>query len=137
MKNKNNMNRTVKTIFSILVVAVFMLAFKPNTPWIAPESAKKLVNPLKADELTIAEGKKIYAKECQSCHGKRGEGDGPGSANLNTQMKSFTEAEFKKQSDGEIFWKATEGRGEMPAGKKKLSETQRWQTVLFMRTLKK
>jgi hypothetical protein len=37
------------------------------------------------------------------------------------------------QSDGELFYKISEGRRPMPEFKTKLTEEQRWQLVLLMR----
>jgi mono/diheme cytochrome c family protein len=37
-------------------------------------------------------------------------------------------------TDGEIFWKMTEGRKPMPSFKKQLTDEQRWQLVNFLRT---
>jgi mono/diheme cytochrome c family protein len=39
------------------------------------------------------------------------------------------------QSDGELFYKISEGRRPMPEFKTKLTEEQRWQLVLFTRSL--
>ena len=38
------------------------------------------------------------------------------------------------QTDGELFWKISEGHRPMPAFKKKLSEQERWQLVDYIRT---
>jgi mono/diheme cytochrome c family protein len=37
-------------------------------------------------------------------------------------------------TDGEIFYQISEGRKPMPSFKKKLSEAQRWQLVLLVRS---
>ena len=50
---------------------------KPQEEWVAPETAKKVKNPLPATPDSIAAGEKIYVKECLTCHGKTGRGDGP------------------------------------------------------------
>ncbi len=42
---------------------------------------------------------------------------------------------MSEMTDGEIFWKMTEGRKPMPSFKKQLSDEQRWQLVNFVRTL--
>ena len=127
---------------SIVVVAMFsfitMSAFYfQQTPWKAPASADAKKNPLTSDAATIAAGKTIYAKECQSCHGKSGKGDGPSSKDLDIPAGNFTTATTQEQSDGALYWKISEGRKPMPTFKKKLNETQIWQSVVYMRTLKK
>lgn len=65
------------------------------------------------------------------CHGKDGRGmEKKHSANLQMAL-------VQQQSDGTLFWKITNGnaaRG-MPSFSK-LPELQRWQIVLYLRTLK-
>ena len=45
-------------------------------------------------------------------------------------------AAAQSDTDGELFWKITNGRGAMPAWRQ-LPETERWQIVNYIRTLKK
>jgi hypothetical protein len=64
-------------------------------------------------------------------------GDGSKAAQLDTDCGDFTSATFQKQTDGEIFYKTAEGRGDMPSYKKKIPDAQDiWDIVNFMRTLK-
>ena len=44
-------------------------------------------------------------------------------------------AKINARTDGEIYFQITEGRKPMPAFKKKLTEEQRWQLVLYVRAL--
>ena len=44
-------------------------------------------------------------------------------------------SKMSKRSDGEIYYQISEGRKPMPSFKKKLTEQQRWQLVLFVRSL--
>jgi mono/diheme cytochrome c family protein len=105
--------------------------------WKAPESAKHKKNPVVADEAGIAAGKKVYDKECFSCHGKKGRGDGPNSATLEKPPGDLPSAKVQSQTDGELFWKITEGKKPMPATKLVLSDEQRWQVVNYIRVLGK
>jgi len=38
-----------------------------------------------------------------------------------------------RQSDGEIFWKVTEGKSPMPSFKRDLTPDQRWDVVNYLR----
>jgi mono/diheme cytochrome c family protein len=110
---------------------------KKPKPWNAPETAKKMKNPVKPDDENMKAAKALYAKHCKSCHGAAGKGDGPKSRELETPCGDFTEAKFKAQTDGEIFWKVKEGRDDMPSFKKKISDDEEiWQIVNYVRTLK-
>lgn len=121
----------------LLMIAIMGSGFfYQQKEWKAPASADAKKNSLTADAANIAAGKVIYVKECQSCHGKKGKGDGPSAKDLDIPAGDFTKAAMQGQSDGALFWKTSEGRKPMPSFKKKLTEEKIWQTVIYMRTLK-
>ena len=128
--------KKMTTAAMLLLVAIAGSAFFQQKEWKAPAAAEAKKNPLTADAATIAAGKTVYAKECQSCHGKKGKGDGPSAKDLDIPAGDFTKAITQSQSDGALYWKISEGRKPMPSFKKKLNETQIWQSVVYMRTLK-
>ena len=70
------------------------------------------------------------------CHGASGRGDGVASAALQPKPLDWSSPVVQSDTDGELFWKITNGRGAMPAWKQ-LPETERWQIVNYIRTLKK
>ena len=47
----------------------------------------------------------------------------------------WTSAKVQSQTDGELFWKMSEGRSAMPPWKS-LPEKDRWELVNYIRTLK-
>jgi len=105
--------------------------------WIVPIEKRTIQNPLISDEKAVVKGGKIYDKICWSCHGVKGEGDGPAGASFNIKPMSFIDKSFQKQTDGEILWKISTGRGNMPSYSELLSENQRWQLVSYLRTFNK
>jgi len=129
-------------LLAVMALSAIMLSFAPAfqqrpEPWPAPESAKKLKNPVPNNAENISIGKNLYAKHCRSCHGKTGEGDGTKAAELETFPGDFLTEEFQAQTDGEIYYKTTEGRKDMPEFKKKIaSDEDRWILVNYLRTLK-
>lgn len=124
-------------VSSIFIVAILSSTFfYQQTPWNVPASANSKKNPLTSDASTIAAGKVVYDKECLSCHGKKGKGDGKSAADLDVPVGDMTSAKTQNQSDGALFWKISEGRKPMPTFKKKLTEDQIWQVLIYMRTLK-
>ena len=134
---KNIFKQKLLTVSLVLLIAIMGSAFLyQQKEWKAPASADAKKNPLTADATTIAAGKLLYVKECQSCHGKKGKGDGPSAKDLDIPAGDFTKAITQSQSDGALFWKISEGRKPMLSFKKKLSETQIWQSIVYMRTLK-
>ena len=104
--------------------------------WPAPEEAKKLKNPVPATEASLAAAKTIYAEHCAHCHGEEGKGNGPEAPMYAAKPADFSDAHMLgEMTDGEIFWKISEGRRPMPSFKKRFTEEQRWQLVNFLRTL--
>ena len=121
----------------LFVISSFILK-SSQTPWIAPEKAAKMPNPIKSDATSLADGKALWVKHCQSCHGKSGLGDGSKAAQLKTEPGNFTTADFQKQTDGSIFYKTAEGRDDMPSFKKKIpDQDELWSIVNYVRTMKK
>lgn len=104
--------------------------------WEAPAEAKKLKNPLAKSDKVLAQAKKVFETNCLPCHGPKGLGDGPAAAALPVKPANWTSPATQAESDGELFWKITNGRGPMPPWKH-LPETDRWAMVHFIRTLKK
>ena len=111
-----------------------MAADTNNDPWVAPARAARKKNPAAADDASMAAGKAVFAKECRSCHGDSGTGDGPAAKDLTKPPGNFTTAKFWEQSDGAIFWKVTEGRKPMPSFETLLTEEQRWNVVNYLHT---
>ena len=116
---------------------LYSFTFLQGKPWNVPEAAAKKANPVKSDGESIQTGKELWAKHCQSCHGKKGAGDGTKAAELETEMQDFATDAVQKQSDGTMFYKIAEGRDEMPTFKKKIpDESDIWSLVNYIRTLK-
>ena len=115
-----------KLVVLIVVTAITttLLSFvtTQKDPWPVPEKYQKMVNPVKADAASLANGKALYVQHCQSCHGKKGKGDGPKAAQLDTDSGDFTKADFQGQTDGALYYKTYEGRKDMPSYKKKISD---------------
>jgi len=102
--------------------------------WVAPDSANSLINPYEANDENIAQGLLIYKKDCRSCHGKLGDGQGVEGEDLDTTPTDFTNSSFVEQTDGSMFWKISEGRDEMESFKEKLDEKQIWLVTLYIKT---
>jgi mono/diheme cytochrome c family protein len=130
--------KTLKLIFlgsAILVMSASLVA-QPK-PWVVPANFKSMKNPVAKGDASNKAGMAIYNKNCASCHGKAGLGDGVKARALKDFPGDFSKAEFQGQSDGDHFFKTKTGRGEMPKYEGKLSDEDIWNAVNYMRTFKK
>jgi len=105
--------------------------------WLAPASADSLKNPLAVSQESISKGEELYNMYCFSCHGDTGYGDGPAGGSMGIRPANFHDQKLMKQMDGALFWKLTNGKGNMPPFKEALTEEQRWQLIVFLRELGK
>jgi mono/diheme cytochrome c family protein len=128
------MQRPWRRCCALMLMGVALVA--AGKAWEAPKRDAEKANPVRADEKSVAAGKKLYARECQECHGASGRGDGAGAKDLADRPPDLRAADVQKQSDGALFWKLGKGRGEMPSYRKMLSEEERWEVVNYVRTLK-
>ena len=94
-----------------------------------------LANPVPVTNASAAEGKELYFANCAICHGDTGHGDGPAAKSLNPQPVDLT-VHVGLHADGVLWGWITYGipRTAMPAWQSKLTDTQRWDLVNFLRT---
>jgi hypothetical protein len=108
-------------------------------------------NPIPADETSIARGAKLYAINCQMCHGETGKGNGPIAGFLvKKKPVDLTSDLVQNLDDGTIFLTISNGiynpnnslfpeiefSGVMPPLNENLTVIDRWDLVNFVRTLK-
>jgi len=122
----------------LIIISIFLFGFIgiQKDIWKAPEEAKKLKNPTTSMVESVKIGKRIYRSRCAVCHGKTGLGDGPGGKALVPQPESLKTPLVQNQTDGELFWKISNGRNDMIKWEPILSEQQRWDLVNYIRTIK-
>jgi len=141
------MKKTQK-IASLLITGIITVVFLAGNSaqaqakakaWPVPDKDKAMKATVKmSDASVIASGKELYAKHCKSCHGSKGIGDGPKAASLKTFPGDFSAAAFQSSTDGELFYRVSKGRDEMPVYEKKVPDAgDRWAVVAYLRTFKK
>lgn len=97
------------------------------------EAAVKMVNPIAADEKSVAKGAKLYEIYCAACHGKSGTGDGYVGAKLILRPFDLTTESLAAKPDGHIFGMMTFGGAIMPPYAYDLTATERWHVVNYVR----
>ena len=118
----------------LLAAALAAILGAAEAPWVAPARAAAKKNPLPSTSAALEAGKKVFEKECLSCHGPSGKGDGPKSAQLKVPPHDLSAPQITGQSDGALFWKLTTGKNPMPKFDELLTEEQRWQVIHYMRS---
>lgn len=130
--------KTLKHLFICAAVLLLSttLSAQPK-PWVVPANFKSMKNTVAKSDASNKAGLALYTKNCASCHGKAGLGDGVKARALKDFPGDFSKAEFQNQTDGDHFYKTKTGRGEMPKYEGKLSDDDIWNLVNYMRTFKK
>jgi mono/diheme cytochrome c family protein len=130
-----------KTLFALVLAFIaisIVLAVLQNREWVVPEEAKKLKNPIASSAAAMGAARLIYPDKCAQCHGETGKGDGPEGKMYDPPPGNLTDAKhMSTRTDGELFYQISQGRRPMPAFKKRLTEEQRWQLVLLVRSFAK
>jgi len=127
------MRWTLGCAFGLVVVSANVLVgqVRPHDPeWTAPAKHAARANPLAATEQIVGGGRKVFLERCAQCHGDDGRGT--------ERAPDLAGPDVLAQTDGALFWKISTGnsRSGMPA-LSFLPREQRWQLVLFLRTLGK
>jgi mono/diheme cytochrome c family protein len=135
-KIMNKMYKVFGLLGSLLLAALFisMTFLTYGEPWEVPDKYKSMKNPQEANDESIKMGRMLYTKNCASCHGKTGLGDGPKARGLDTHPGDMSSDAYKSQTDGEHFYKTKFGRGEMPKYENKIPDEDIWHIVNYMRT---
>ncbi len=107
----------------------------PKTAELAGEMFE---NPLRRTMAVLKHGQKVFHDICRTCHGVEAQGDGPivGPALFPAPPSLHTKA-ARNFKDGHIFHVITRGQNAMPSYADKLSVTDRWSVIHFVRALQR
>jgi DMSO reductase family type II enzyme heme b subunit len=102
--------------------------------------------PVHAKPGDAGKGKLVYAARCALCHGKDGDGQGPGAERLLPPPRDFTEVQYKIKTTGfddivpndeDLFRMIRDGMAgtAMPGWSDVLGEQDMWDLVAYLKTL--
>lgn len=104
------------------------------------EEAEKLTNPLAGDAVSTANGKRLFAVNCLPCHGDISKKPyAPGAVGKKTLQTppDLTSEMYKTRTDGSIYATIHFGIRLMPGHGWKLSPTEHWDIVNYVRSQQK
>jgi mono/diheme cytochrome c family protein len=132
------MRRISNGIIGVLV-CTWVVAVAAQNPG-GSDAGKKMKNPIASSPDSIDKGKALFQKNCRFCHGADAKGNGP-MAPEGTHPSDLTDGTWDRGStEGEIFLVIREGAGpkfDMKGFKSKLSDTDIWNIVNYVRSLGK
>ena len=121
----------MKKLFIILPLLLALTPQLKGQEWIVPDDKKAKLSPFSFDESLRSRGEKLYSVNCMSCHGTPGKGN---YLKLVPPPGDPATEKIQRNNDGEIFYKVSTGRGQMPSFKNVLSATDIWNLISFLRS---
>lgn len=121
-------------LFSCLLCSLFFVFSSCSHVKKAYFALSKSQAPETVESLDL--GKEIYLKNCQSCHGLSGKGDGVLANDLRKALPDFSSTEWK-EAKGITASHVYYGKGVMPSFKNRLSEKEIWSVTHYVHSLKK
>jgi len=122
-------------ILALICILLVYAAYEQNKQWVVPEEFKSLKNPLQPTASNLRAARELYSNDCAQCHGDLGKGDGPQARSHSPLPADLSDAQrMSTVTDGQIFYQISEGRRPMPSFKNRMTQDQRWQLVLLVRS---
>lgn len=82
----------------------------------------------------IEEGKTLYLRNCQHCHGEGGGGDGPVAAKFKG-VPNYSAGAYKTMNEGHIYHVIQWGKGRMMPHGSQVNPEERWKIAMYVRVL--
>lgn len=113
----------------------------PDEQAIAPMKLEmmtvKLHNPVDPTPENLAHGQHLFETDCTPCHGMKGKGDGTVVHLLQHKPANLMTGVSKNLPDGYIYGYIRNGGIWMPSYNDAMSSKERWQVVVYLRSLQK
>src|SRR5579863_4443403 len=96
----NSPSRKKSPLMFVLFVLLLLIAagsavyaFLHPGPWIVPEAAKRVPNPLKPSQANLPDARRLYQDKCAECHGDTGKGDGSQATMYDPRPANFADTQ--------------------------------------------
>jgi cytochrome c5 len=117
--------------FIVIVLRIDNYAQSTVSDWVVPDEAKGKVCSFHFTAETVKSGENVFQKNCKSCHGDPGKQNW---AKIVPPPGDPASAGFQGQTDGEMFYRITNGKTPMPQFGNILSDEERWQVISYLRS---
>ena len=121
----------MKYILPVILSLLLVTSLSQGQDWVVPEDRRGRLSTFPFTDETRNEGERIYTINCLSCHGTPGKGNYL--ALVPPPGDPATE-KIQVNTDGEIFYKVSTGRGQMPSFRSVLSSDDIWKAISFIRS---
>lgn len=117
------------TLYIPVLLLLFAAPLVMGQDWLVPAEEAALTNPSAYTLENVKSGKAIYTLNCKSCHGDPGKNNPLALTPLPVDIAS---EKMQANTEGELFYKISSGKGMMPPFQSTLSEADRWILVNFI-----
>jgi len=116
---------------NLFLAAILMLTavHVSGQTWVVPAEKSAVVNPSDYNLTNVKKGKDLYMLNCKSCHGDPGKNNPLPLVPLPPDVASEI---MQANTEGDMFYKITHGKGSMPQFETTISEDNRWRIVNFI-----
>jgi mono/diheme cytochrome c family protein len=95
---------------------------------------RTLSNPYAYTKTNIEEGQVLYTRNCQHCHGEKGDGQGPVAQKFKG-VPNYSAGAYKTMNDGHIYHVIQWGRNRMMPHGSQVNPEERWKIAMYVHVL--
>lgn len=120
----------MKRLLTGIILFQLLIINLSGQEWVVPSDKKGKLSTFQFSDETRKAGENLFSKNCLSCHGT------PGKENylkLVPAPGDPASEKFQKNTDGEIFYKVSTGKGQMPSFRSVLTTVEIWDIVSYIR----
>ena len=121
------MNKKINTLIAAILILSAQQVF--GQEWVVPVDKASITNPSEYNLVNVKKGKDLYQLNCKSCHGDAGKNN---ALPLIPVPPDISSEKMHLNTEGELYYKITVGKGGMPQFEKTLSEDDRWRLVNYI-----